>query len=620
MRVFCKPIKNFAKTLVKKNKKRYYKGMKVKVKNNLKRFFILLLGMFFCTFSFLSGCGPEPDESFIECFKILRRPTTYDFDVNSATPDYYQDYAYNIIENLARIYGVLDVNWNNTNYKDIFTALDAYSDAPEITTLANMWNNGVNADDHMKYFYDAIRFQVVSVEENNNGTPSDTSDDYYIVQIDPSRGWNWGFELLDDEKLMTFYDFNNDDESLGRNKFKIDKSTLTFSEVSRYYSLIGADYLPTFAGSKIGPSEYEGDRSAALGYALYCIVLDLPVHEISSKGDGSLTVEGFDSPQDAYNDLKQTFGALGTYVGLTEKNKTDLKQYILDNVIGASAKNFVMQNMYYDEVVDAVVEYCATLTPIGDGEQGETVGDIFSASEIIDMTENEFMITPEDGIAAFPVQTPYEYQSFVIVPQVMKDAWGNREENQTQRFSNLWLDLYYEARDKAGNIISDPDLSLTLSITINWFDGMDMHISAPKEVVLKNGVYDPAESSTICFDFDEQENLFGRPVPIEPLDITALNVNHSHNGEDNEGKKVIVLDKATPARKYYEVKPSRYGYGSYAVLRSDMIGQPYLEAAFDIKKTPGDTDRNYDFYMACSQLYKYSPDVLPDGTIYDPYA
>lgn len=595
-------------------------------KNIFKRFMALVLGAFMFTITFaLSGCEsmfPMANDVDINLagIKVLRRPEKYshyddDYDGRVGENGYYYTFAEDIFNTLYRTYGIV----NNEYYSQptapgtsIFDALYNVMGGADVEgnenlgILVGLYNS---SDDKIKYFYDAIRYQITNDETKDNGTSEDISDDYVEVAADTSLGWNWMYNY---SEFSPIRDFDSNDDyissfvysqyfSVGTthgnitgSEVKNNKTQYNLSIMDMYFSNF---VLPDIYSTKISDSNF----IYTLGYAIYCIVLGLTPNGAGWVGD-TWQVEGYESAEVAFNTLKNTFQESGSYVGLTQRNKDQITTYILNNVIGeraVSASNHTElgYDLYYEDVVRAVVEYCGKLTKTGTAGGDSYAGDAFIASELVDFDQSMFFFEHE-GDDPFAHILSCEYQSLIIMPG---------EDEEFVDISDIWLDFRYVAHDKDGNAIDNPDLYLDIRIVLRWWDGSHMH-TCYKDIRLFNGVYDPGGESTAWFELDASvaagedfPESFGSVARISPFNCEDLVV--PDDGEEPENISALTITGETPQRHYFEVVNSDSGFGSYGRLKAEKMGSnPFLEINFDIQKNNIETYRSYDFQVGFSKL------------------
>lgn len=591
----------------------------------------------------------------LEGIKVLRRPSKYDYQGNVTNKvDYYSKFGRDIFENFNYLFGSMEGYFSKSEYpaENIFKALSLVEDEKNVNlnALASSYMKGdTDPDkDQFKYFYDALRYQITSVVTkygyNDNGTikyvveselptgvDKSTLPSYMEVTADLNKGWNW-FKSVNEEGYKTFnYAYNDDmdltayfyaidfspngsstetvqQETNGRVTTKINPEKMNFDEVDQYYKDL--DVASSYT-SKV--TDDQGEQfSYALGYAIYCIVLGLNPNEIGWS-NGEFQVSGYQKVVDAENpennkssakvafeDIKALFEKNGSYVGLTTRDKENIADYILEKVIGTEAQNYGVQQLYYRDIVTAIVDYCGKLTTIGSSTGGSTdVGDNFIASEIIDYPGTSFFVS-QDETNEFEYINSFEYQSFVIMPK-----------GET-KITDIWLDFQYIARDGAV-ILDDKNLYIDITVSVNWWTGTEMKVI--KETIrVYNNSFDPGEEGSILmFELDDKTDGFGEPVKIGKFECDEIDVEKSGSTDVDEHTqlKKLVLKGATDARFYYQLVQNEEDengrYGAYGKLDNDRISREhpnmsYLEITFDVAKPSGDFSRNYDFYTGFSQF------------------
>lgn len=582
----------------------------------------------------------------VDYVKVLRKPLSYDYDKNVSDKDggetgskeYYYNFGTNILTWLFQMYGNF-----NTGYRDA----DGYAEYQYVNNFDVFYKNinnekmnelaqdfeSANKDSYL-YWYDALRYQITSVtpyyKNKESGKPltpdiSQAEDNptvvYYDVSADYKKGWNWSLTHTNENYLPWLVnDRNNQSTDTLRPKVKYeitDKYKFDFETFNGYYdNASGEGYIDYLFSSNQFSSAFIGNKDAkntdynrALEYAIYNIVLgitprNMKVTYTGENGAPVITIDGYSattganaktSAEVAVEDIKSTFNRLGSYVGLTTKNKKDIVKYILENVIGKQAKSEYkvdgiekQVNYYYEDVVTAIVDYCGKLTTIGKANKDDPttdtkIDDAYIASEVADYPYTTFFSKFGNG-DPFKNKKPYEYQSAVIVP--------SRETTVT----DIWLDFKYDAGND-GDDIYDPEKFLDITVSIRWNkgDGSPIHVMQ-KNVRIKDGPVDVGGESTIEFEFEPARGsyAFGEPVKIGMFNTPdAL--------KTTKEKRVIIISGLTDARRYYKVLQSAT-YGGYGVLDNSKFDCSYLEIAYSVAKIPGDTTTNYAFYTSISNF------------------
>lgn len=581
--------------------------MKAFTKSNLKtkvlRFFQVAFATIIC-FTLVGCAGSSPDEPdcetgiSLEGVKVLRKPLSYSFDENvpenEGTTDFYAHFARRIIDYLFYTYG--NFNTDPDSSGQWFSFLYQQTQNAQVGELAEQF---ASDPDGFVYFYDAIRHQVTSVQQ-------DVATGSYAVSADTSRAWNWSLPLdnINYRPWILSYQGTQNGNIISTTFNAEGNYSFTYSGYNFYYTQ-GGDIQHAFDSTAFQSAYVNEDYINGLTYAIYSLVLGLEPNAMTvsyASGAPVLTVEGYaptadqTSAERALEEVKILFNQLGSYVGLTERNKTAIAQYVLDEIIGERAQidptlpSPYSYDLYYEDVVSAIVDYCGTLTTIGQaseetGEGETTVGDSFMASEVEDYPATSFFTTFDEDPFAYVEAS--EYQSLVLMPAVT-------EENPTIRITDMWLDFQYDANGD-GNEIYDENLSIDIEVVVRWNKGDGSDIREVRQTItVVDGPADPGEDgTTLEFEF---ETLFG-----EVVEIGAFNCPAALTPPD--GERVITLTGLTDARRYYKVMESST-YGGYGVLDESRIEGSYLEIAFNVTKTPGDTTTNYEFYTAISNLHE----------------
>ncbi len=570
----------------------------------------------------------------VDYVKVLRKPLSYDFNGNVTDKDggegtnreYYYNFGTDILTYLFYVYG--NFTYNNPN---IFDEIYQNTNNEKMNELAQDFESA-NKDSYL-YWYDALRYQIVNVTPYYKKAESkDTTEKleeaevvdgvptivYYDIAADYQRGWNWSLLHTNENYLpwILRYGQNQSGSTSTRPVIKFepsDEKKLDFETFQTYYN--GDDnrkvfspsiFSETFIGNQ---TKNNADYNRALEYAIYNIVLgitprNMKVTYTGENGAPVVTIDGYSatagvngktSAEVAVEDIKSTFNRLGSYVGLTTKNKKDIVKYILENVIGEQAlSEYTVDgikkqvNYYYEDVVTAIVDYCGKLTTIGKANKDDPttdtkIDDAYIASEVVDYPYTTFFSKFGSG-DPFKNKQPYEYQSAVIVP--------SRETTVT----DIWIDIKYDAGND-GDDIYDPEKFLDITVSIRWNkgDGSPIH-EIQKRVRVKDGPVDVGGTSTIEFEFEPtlKQYTFGEPVKIGKFNTPdAL--------KTTKEQRVITISGLTDARRYYKVLEGS-SYNAYGVLDESKFDCSYLEIAYSVAKRPNDTTTNYAFYTSISNF------------------
>ncbi len=344
--------------------------------------------------------------------KVLYRPESYDFNGNSGGTqeqenDYYGQYAWNILYVLETIYGVA-----NKDLTEVGQELEGYYTFNDAT---------------LPYLYDSIRYQVdekydIAKSISFNGSDWSENDTSPIaLSASLENDWLWSFYIDQNDANQRPYLFENVQASII--SYADDRITTAFGEdyrdlFSNYYTAISSTYRETY----IGPDrqdDYAGysDFVKALEYVIYCYSLDLTPGQVIVEPVMTTTEEGAKqyytvrvietsngqqielSADQALEQIKEVFDQLGAYVGVAERNKEKIANWILENVIGSAA----MQN-------DSVTEYIgATQISYTDAEGTTTTFVATSADQA-----NEIL----DGLGYTGADLPEKKEEEDHVPHV----------------------------------------------------------------------------------------------------------------------------------------------------------------------------------------------------------
>ena len=284
--------------------------------------------------------------------KVLYRPESYDYSGNSGGTqeeenDYYGKYAWNILYRLEGIYGI----------------------ANETDDLLNgYYTFNTNT---LPYLYDSIRYQVDekyeitnSLSYSGNGWVS-SSTPRIALSANLDNAWNWSFAIDQNNISQRPYLYDNDagvflkEESTNRKSTSFALANFENLISTHYSATISSSYLETYIGaSRDADYSIYSDFVKVLEYVIYCYSLDLTPGQVIVEPVMTTTEEGTTqyytvrvietsngqqielSADQALAQIKEVFEKLGSYVGVAERNKEKIANWILENVIGSAA----MQN------------------------------------------------------------------------------------------------------------------------------------------------------------------------------------------------------------------------------------------------------------------------------------
>lgn len=330
--------------------------------------------------------------------KVLYRPDNYDYDAGSGalpgtTNNYYGLYAYSIINELYRIYGIPD----NDKY------ISDYLNDPNYLISEKIQNT--NEYKYKNYLYDSIRYQVNTVgtvthfKKQGETEVKDISDKksvistsnnihpYMVVLANINNHWNWSFDYrynngVYDLQAPIKTPLNNNLVYLNtpRNiELENDVLLTTINDTiknSNAYKSIEIDnheiskYILKYIGTLFSSNESEyTDLVKALEYVIYSYALDLEPQVVSVDRNAkdapnpyTVKIGAYATVDAALTDIKALFKKMGSFVGLTNRQITKISNWIKINVIG----DRVNDDRFYDYTSGGIIEII--------NEQDEIVG------------------------------------------------------------------------------------------------------------------------------------------------------------------------------------------------------------------------------------------------------
>ena len=426
------------------------------------------------------------------------------------------------------------------------------------------------------------------------------------------------------------------------------------------------------------------DYQDALEYAIYLFVLgydyldndgnvnetDLPyfdfqityqIQDIEVNGETindvsvpKVSVGGWDGDnyipiQDALEIVKDSYLKVGNYVGLTDKNKEQIKRFILDYVIGVekddngnydstfditiksttkgeteTAPTTEVTNTYtinreYEQVIENIIEQSCARVLIGDGADGESVNidEAFPISQIVDYDGDYFYISVMDEEGNYDDSDVLahveeaEYQSLVLV--MPKDG-----EPFPYNLTDIQLIFQYEDTGTTNPELEYLD-EITINVGINYYDSATgiLTQSQPVARTIKRGLamegidysagVDPdknwlqfTSNELIAGDYGSEKLQYMEKIPVKmSFDVNIDNgvLNAKENGvQIGDYESVINITGNSPAREYYKLNNSS-SYGQYATFNETMFEgkTDYIEIYFDVVKEKGRPNVNYNF-------------------------
>ncbi len=652
---------------------------------------------------FFVGCGSggpsdENDDEFyqnsLEGVKVLSRTTdeNYFSTATGLSEYYYNIFSSEILNQLYKIYeeGISD----RISFGD--EVLDAEDDTKDIllnddngNTFSTFLKEGKEA---LKYYlYDSLRYTITNIDTVLKQNDADGFDVVsYDVTLDLNSAWNWDVKYnATDNKIVFLQALENLGLALpieSGGKIKVSFVNNIGSDWTIIYEGLAVE--PNFSSSYIGAEvkidgkeetnyykspfyekEVEGKTEVtaknfyqdALEYVTYLFVLGYDYEnaegqptteatkfeftpEYSADGYVSDIKVGGVSVGVALKQIKEEYKQTGNFVGITDKNKEQLKRFILDKVIGDQAlakdifsvvaktqkqdKNGVAMagettteeikfNRNYDKIVEFIVGYACEQAPIGTDEEGNpvTLDNAYMASTITDYNGEYFFAADDEEGSIFRYIDAAEYQSMVLMPIA---------EDVGKRLTDIHIVFEYQDYDTSDARVCNAD-GLDLVVGLRYFNGTTgtytyINQTSMKVLTGDNAVIseDNPDLNTVIFSEDDYEDdafvkinqeiiigsQFKNPDEINPAKYTT----------DPIGDLASMTIKGNSvARDYYNINNSASGVGFYGSLNGQKMIESgnacdFIEVYFDIQKVKGATNVSYDFKLALLAYYAMGED------------
>lgn len=452
---------------------------------------------------FLSGClffggdGDEPqvdengnplyEEGEIEGFKVAYRNNNYSLD------NTIQDYAKFIVTELYANFGILNDYSHTTKLSD--------DDKPDSEVASN---------------YDKIRVQT------------------QLTEVNRSVSWNWTFS----QSAENVPSLSNVDDTVNYYSSTIRQNA--------YYD----EFVPVY--------------SIALEIVLYDIILDVTPHVFSivvNQNNGITSVYADEQQTqlievvnigycDALDNARENFKNNATYVGLTENDISQLKEYILNYVIGTHIVGTIYDNVVvngkektYSQILDNILKIDPFNFNDNESNENETntksIFNPYPISSIKDFYDNLYINT--DSTSCLEHITAREYQSIIIEP--------------ADTTSNL-VGLFYAL---------ESEYDMVINVSLNYYNfSSDTYTVVDSQLVnIKGGVWSAENILLLNASSSYKISKFNPPSAMQVSDETSIS---NTNGLAN----------------YYDVYDN--GYGGIAIGNGEKIGQSYYEIRFEIRK------------------------------------
>ena len=311
--------------------------------------------------------------------------------------------------------------------------------------------------------------------------------------------------------------------------------------------------------------------------------------KVTLNGVSLVLVNGeVENKADVIGAIQEEYSKYGTYVGFSERDRENLKNYILETVIGSQIVNnptYNKNNEYQNVVADIIDNANPSLNQGGEGEQ-EALRDFFDpypASKIKDFNGTAFYINggmDENGALAdnaFDHIQSAEYQSFVIMP-----------EEDDLSLCALWLAF-------------ESEQAMDAVIRVRYYDGNGRLFETAKQRISMSGEAFNAETDIIMMDLVYSE------ISDTELDTSVdMTLDKFDNNLDNGVLKADSIDGkyvSGELANYYNIIESDSGFGAIGVLNHNKIPFAYMEIVIDVIKDPNTPQATYPFKMGVVGIF-----------------
>lgn len=562
--------------------------------------------------------------------KVLYRPEHYDFSQGGGEfSDYFAKYAYFFYQEIIYNFGTL----LNEVYK-----LDAI-------------RNPIKSIDYVTH--------IITKENGNIVYENDINAVY--ISANYSQNWNASFNY--DMDPVSYIVSSNDSFIEGNTIYRyIQLLNDNFQDnINNYYTNIQNQYLknllfknPLVAEvlpdkdtiAEFIKNDMQSDIVKAIEYVLYCFELDLQPREITfvqgttAERPVEVRVANFRNIDEALEYIKGVFQRMGSSVGLSQKSRIKLTNWILDTLIGEDAllNDYVIINegvtrvenyingatepivtyenpiktttiddaRGYERSVKELVDIACEQVQIGNIDEDDVnINDRFLASEVRDYWGTTFSVAGEgDQFEGIPAM---EYQSAVLMFE------------EDFELSNLWIAFKYDAGEDGDKIV-DPKASITIKVKLNLYkkDGGWQEV-ATDTIKVPDGEFDYL-GATVPDGYTHMARFegLGPANSEEGIKVGAFNPEIGDSilkAMEYNGRKMISdpikLVGSTKVKDYYkliepeEPLPDGTTY-TYGILNHEKFGGTdgcdYLEIAFEVIKIAGDVDTNYKFQAGVAMI------------------
>ena len=257
----------------------------------------------------------------------------------------------------------------------------------------------------------------------------------------------------------------------------------------------------------------------------------------------------------------------GTYVGINDQALSQIKNYIVENVIGNQKfyetdqdNNFERQD--YETVIDTIWQDRDSFMFKSIFDQITMEGCVFDeypATYIKDYKSNSFFINSNDDIAFEHIESA-EYQSILVMP------------SETQYLEEIWLFL-----------VSDRQFKVNFYTRYYNHETNTLYVSDVKSVYTTVESEFKAESTPIA-----EATFYNDIIKISEFD-------------NNLGNDILKADNIVPMNlersQYYSPQESLNNFGTISVFNPEAFAEndfSFAEIVFDVEKN-SNLDQDYNF-------------------------
>lgn len=654
---------------------------------NMKKNKVRLLSIFFCfIFLFCVGCdgglgyiGEDSPVQTLSSVKVLSKPADYNFAeaVGKENSQYYYNLlSSNILAELVEKYRTGSYSENADKYLD-YDAIrygitktyevqdeDGYTTSQIVTLdLSKAWNWGLS-EETLNSTVELSALPISIISHNADYGTIEKKDNTFVLTFNENyfnRYENWHFNIntvTTDNLLYSDYFYNREDK---QGKAYYDNGVLQYLYSPYYKDEAGTEYYNYYQDALeyatylfVLGYDYKVDTDDAKYFDFKITYNPFPSVRVGGWNvAGDTDASGYTSIEGALGQVKLLYSQVGAYVGLTEDNKQQLTNFILEKVIGLEGNdaknnwtmeyyiNGVLQpvatdmtdekksieiNRNYEEIVTNIVENACNDVKIGGDESSGTavnITDAYLISKITDYEGDYFFQSYKDengNIDDSDLFTHIEEAEYQCLSLKVKD------EDVGSNITDIWLNFQYYDTGTTNRNLKYLD-QITINIGINYYNSTTDVLTtySPIHKTIKYGqktsfdYYSGEQPDTNWVYFTTSSAVSGNKVkkiseiPVimsfdNKLDGGILDA--EQNGEaEGDYKKSITITGNTDARKYYKMNKSS-SYGVYGTFNEEMFKDKsdYVEIYFDVVKVKGVANVNYNFKVGlvnfCTDSWK----------------